>query len=158
MSDSDRQYQLVTFYLGDEKYGIDIMVVKTIYRPEEIRPLPNAPKYVQGILNLRGAIVPIINLHQRFHLRKRLLSESEELLSGIIILEISNMQLGVIIDKVSRVVTVGQDAIQPPPEMLTGIGAEYIQGVINEEEGYLLILDTERIFNLRELQDISKIQ
>ncbi len=157
MAEQDSKLQLVTFQLGEEKYGIDIMEVKGIIRSQEIRPIPSAPLYVEGILNLRGSIIPIINLHQRFHIEKAELSEDEELLSGIIIVEINKRQLGVIIDKVSRVITIDGNTVQPPPQMISRIGSEYIQGVVSEKEGYLIILDIRRLFNPRELQQISNI-
>jgi purine-binding chemotaxis protein CheW len=101
MAESDLQMQLVTFQLGLEHYGIDIMAVDGIVRVQDIRSIPNAPSYVEGIFNLRGEIIPIINLHKRFHLKKAVLSEEDELLSGFIIIEINDMKLGIIIDKVS---------------------------------------------------------
>jgi purine-binding chemotaxis protein CheW len=152
------QSQLVTFQLGEELYGINIMDVKEIVRVQEIRALPNAPIYVEGIFNLRSEIIPIINLHKRFHLKKILNSEEDELLSGFIILDIDGMKLGVIIDRVSRVVTIEKEEVQPPPQMLTGIGAEYIQGVVRQEKGYLIILDIRDLFNPKELQKIAELR
>jgi len=153
----DRKIQIVTFQLGEELYGIDIMTVEGIVRMEETRPIPNAPVYVDGIFNLRGEIIPIISLHKRFQLRKSVLSEEDELLSGFIIIKISGMKLGIIIDKVSRVVTVDLNNMQKPPQMLSGIGAEYIQGVYNRDEGYLIILNIERLFDPQELQKLETI-
>lgn len=158
MAESDKQMQLVTFQLGLEHYGIDIMAVDGIVRVQDIRPIPNAPSYVEGIFNLRGEIIPIINLHKRFHLKRAVLSEEDEMLSGFIIIEINNMKLGIIIDKVSRVVTVEMSKIQPPPQMLSGIGAEYIQGVFNRDDGYLIILDIGRLFDPKELQQLERLQ
>lgn len=158
MAEKDTQFQLVTFQLGEELYGIDIMDVKEIVRVQDIRPIPNAPSYVEGIFNLRREIIPIINLHRRFHLRKPSLGEDDELLSGFIIIDIDGMKLGVIIDKVARVVTVEGSMIQPPPQMLSGIGAEYIMGVVHQEQGYLIILDIRKLFNPRELQKISELK
>jgi len=152
------QSQLVTFSLGEEQYAINIMDVKEIVRVQEIRAIPNAPTYVEGIFNLRGEIIPIINLHKRFHLKK-IISVDEELLSGFVIIEIDNMKLGVIIDRVSRVVSIEKENIQPPPQMLTGIGAEYIHGVVRQEEGgYLIILNIRDLFNPRELQKIVELR
>ncbi len=153
----DSKIQIVTFQLGEELYGIDIMTVEGIVRMEETRPIPNAPVYVDGIFNLRGEIIPIISLHKRFQLRKSVLSEEDELLSGFIIIKISGMKLGIIIDKVSRVVTVDLSKMQQPPQMLSGIGAEYIQGVYNRDEGYLIILNIERLFDPQELQKLETI-
>ena len=153
------QSQLVTFQLGEELYAINIMDVKEIVRVQEIRALPNAPSYVEGIFNLRGEIIPIINLHKRFHLKKAFTSEEDELLSGFIIIEIDKMKLGIIIDRISRVVTIEKENIRPPPQMLTGIGAEYIQGVVRQEEGgYLIILNIRDLFNPRELQKIVELR
>ena len=153
----ERQLQLVTFQLGEEQYGIDIMSVDGIVRVEETRSIPNAPSYVEGIFNLRGEIIPIINLHKRFHLKRANLSEEDELLSGFIIIDIKGMKLGVIIDKVSRVVTVDFEKMQPPPQMISGIGAEYIQGVFNRDDGYLIVLDILRLFDPKELQQLEGI-
>jgi purine-binding chemotaxis protein CheW len=148
--------QLVTFQLGEELYGINIMDVKEIVRVQDIRAIPNAPSYVEGIFNLRSEIIPIINLHRRFHLKRVLNSEDDELLSGFIILDIDGMKLGVIIDRVSRVVTIEKEDIQPPPQMVSGIGSEYIKGVVRQEKGYLIILDIRDLFNPKELQKIAE--
>jgi len=150
--------QLVTFQLGEELYGVNIMDVKEIVRVQGIRPIPNAPTYVEGIFNLRSEIIPIISLHKRFHLRKLATTEEDELLSGFIIVDIDGMKLGIIIDRISRVVTVEKDEIQPPPQMISGIGAEYIQGVVRQEEGYLIILDIRDLFNPKELQKIAELR
>jgi len=152
-----KQKQLVTFQLGQELYGIDIMSVDGIVRVEDVRPIPNAPAYVEGIFNLRGEIIPIINLHKRFQLKKAVMSEEDKLLSGFIIIEIDGMKLGMVIDKVSRVLTIDINKMQPPPQMISGIGAEYIQGVVNREEGFLIILDIQRLFDPKELQQLGDI-
>ncbi len=152
MADTDTSQQIVTFQLGAEKYGIDIMEVKEIVDYEEIRGIPNAPVYVEGIYNLRGDIIPIISLHRRFHLQRP--EDIEE--DSLLILTIGGMELGIIIDRVLRVISIEADEIQPPPQMLSGIGAEYIQGVVNKEDGYLIILDSLRLFDPEELRQISQ--
>lgn len=158
MADREVLLQLVTFQLSEELYGIDIMDVKEIVPSQEIRPIPNAPSYVEGLFNLRGEIIPIINLHKRFHLRRANLDDEENLLSGFIIIDVDGMKLGVIIDKVERVIAIDHTEIQPPPQMLTGIGAEYIQGVANQKTGYLIILDIKKLFSAKELQKIDEIR
>ena len=150
--------QLVTFQLGEELYGVNIMDVKEIVRVQAIRAIPNAPSYVEGIFNLRSEIIPIINLHKRFHLRKLVSSDEDELLSGFVILDIDGMKLGVIIDRISRVVTIEKGDIQPPPQMFSGIGAEYIEGVVRQEHGYLIILEIRDLFNPKELQKIAELR
>lgn len=157
MAEKDTSIQLVTFQLGKEHYGINIMEVDGIVREDNIRPIPNAPPSVEGIFNLRGKIIPVINLHKRFHLRRAELSEEDKLLSGLVIININDMLIGVIIDKVSRVVTIETSKIQPPPQMISGIGAEYIRGVAHENEGYLIILDIHRLFDPKELRQLGSI-
>lgn len=164
LHDTDREVQmdkhdmqLVTFQLGDEHYGIDIMDVDGIVQVEDVRPIPNAPDYVEGIFNLRGSIIPVINLHRRFHLTRAALSEEDKLLSGFIILNLDDMQLAVVIDRVSRVVPVRSEEIQPPPQMISGIGAEYIHGVVHRDDGYLIILDVARLFSVRELRQLGDV-
>jgi purine-binding chemotaxis protein CheW len=149
--------QLVTFQLGPELYGINIMDVKEIVRAQTVRAIPHAPDYVEGIFNLRSEIIPVINLHKRFHLKAAAPEGEGEgaLLSGFIILDIDGMKLGVIIDRVSRVVTVAADAIQPPPQMVSGIGAEYIRGVARQGERYLIILNIRGLFSPGELRKIA---
>jgi purine-binding chemotaxis protein CheW len=150
-------YQLVTFQLGEEIYGIDILDVKEIVRVQEVRPIPNAPAYVEGIFNLRREIIPIVNLHKRFFIKKPLVSKEDALLSGFVILEMDGLKLGIIIDRVSRVVTIDKSERQPPPQMLSGIGAEYIEGVVRQEADYLIILNIRNLFNSKELQKIAAL-
>lgn len=156
MEQENTQYQLVTFRLGEELYGVDIMDVKEIVKVQGVRPIPNAPYYVEGIINLRSEIIPIINLHKRFHIQK--LAEDADVDSedegGFIILDIDGNKIGIIIDRVARVVPVEKGDIKPPPQMLSGIGTEYINGVVRQESEYLIILDTRKLFNPKELQKI----
>jgi purine-binding chemotaxis protein CheW len=156
--EKENQIQVVTFQLGEEVYAIDIMEIKQIVNMQDVREIPNAPPYVEGILNLRGSVTPIINLHKRFVLSKPDMSDEDKLLSGFIILEINNMTLGVIIDKILRVISLDVELIQPPPQMISGIGVEYIQGVVNIEGNYIIILNIERLFNPKELQQLSTIK
>jgi purine-binding chemotaxis protein CheW len=158
MAEKNEQLQLVTFQLGDKFYGINIMDVKEIQGMQETRSIPNAPAFVEGIFKLRNDIIPVINLHRRFHIKRTTASEEDKLLNGIIILDIDGMRLGLIIDKVSRVVTVEDGQVQPPPQIISGIGAEYIIGVISREDGYLILLDIRRLFNPRELQQLEQMR
>ena len=156
MAEEDTSFQLVTFQLGDELYGVDIMDVKEIVKTQNVRPIPNAPFYVEGIINLRSEVIPIINLHKRFYLKKMAvetdsLTEDE---GGFIILDIEGNKIGIIIDRIARVIPVDRGDIKPPPQMLSGIGTEYIQGVVRQENNYLIILDTRKLFSPKELQKI----
>ena len=152
MALSDTSLQLVTFQLGAENYGLDIMEVKEIVDYEEIRPIPNAPAYIEGIYNLRGDIIPVISLHRRFQIQRAENIEEDSLL----IITIDGMQLGIVIDRILRVMGIDVEEIQPPPKMITGIGAEYIRGVVHQEDEYLIILDSDRLFDPRELKAIGQ--
>lgn len=147
--------QLVTFQLGEELYGVDIMDVKEIVKVRKVRPIPNAPYYVEGIINLRSEIIPVISLHKRFQIKKLDVDEnSEDFEGGFIILNIDDNKIGIIIDKIARVVTVDTSEIKAPPQMISGIGTEYIHGVIRQDDRYLIMLDIRRLFNAKELQKI----
>lgn len=149
------QTQQVTFQLGEEIYGVDIMDVKEIVKVTAVRPIPNAPYYVEGIFNLRSEIIPVINLHKRFGIKKMAVGEDgTEFEGGFIILNIDGMKAGIVIDRVARVVTIEKDEIKPPPQMISGIGTEYINGVVRRDSSYLILLDIRKIFNAKELQKI----
>lgn len=151
-------FQLVTFQLGNETYGVNIMEVNSIVRAEGIRGIPNAPHFVEGIYNLRGEIIPVINLHNRFNIAyAEVDDEDEELVQGMMIIQINGSKLGLIIDNVSRVVTIDTEKIQPPPLTISGIGREFIRGVYNREQDYLVILDVSRIFDPAELKQLRMI-
>lgn len=158
MATNESQFQLVTFHLGDELYGVNIMDVKEIVKIQPVRFIPNAPYYVEGIINLRGEIIPIIALHKRFNIKSVLNTEDDEIEGGFIILNIDNNKIGIIIDKVARVVSVKGEEVKDPPQMLSGIGTEYIEGVIREENGYLIMLNIRKVFNAKELQKIIDMQ
>ena len=152
------QFQLVTFRLGEELYGVNIMDVKEIVRLQNVRVIPNAPYYVEGIIKLRSEIIPIIDLHKRFNIQSTAKPEDIEMEGGFIILDIEGSKIGIIIDTVERVVTIKEEDVKEPPQMLSGIGNEYIEGVVREEHGYLIMLNTRKLFNASELQKIIDIQ
>ena len=152
------QFQLVTFRLGEELYGVNIMDVKEIVRLQNVRVIPNAPYYVEGIIKLRSEIIPIIDLHKRFNIQSTSKPEDIEMEGGFIILDIEGSKIGIIIDKVERLVTIKEEEVKEPPQMLSGIGNEYIEGVVREEHGYLIMLNTRKLFNASELQKIIDIQ
>ena len=159
MAGEDIQYQLVTFQLGEELYGVNIMDVKEIVKTQPVRPLPNAPYYVEGIFNLRKEIIPVISWHKRFRLKKAVMEDGEDE-GGFVILNIDGNRIGIIIDRVARVVPVAGKDIKAPPQMFSGIGSEYIQGVIQKDPDspYLVMLDIRRLFNAKELQKIIEVK
>ena len=133
---------LVTFRLGSGEYAIDIMQAKEIIKMEKITLIPNAPDFVEGVINLRGNIIPIIDLKKRFNLEE---IEGDKN-TGIIIVKIEDVDMGIIIDSISKVVSIANSDIQPPPPMLSGIGQKYIKGVGKLEDKLLVVLDLEKLF------------
>lgn len=137
---------LVTFRLGSGEYAIDIMQAKEIIKMEKITLIPNAPYFVEGVINLRGNIIPIIDLKKRFNLEE---SEGDKN-TGIIIAKIEDVDMGIMIDSVSKVVSMSNSDIQPPPSMLQGIGQRYIKGVGKMEDKLLVVLDLDKLFTNEE--------
>ena len=151
----DNNMSLVSFKISSELYGINIMEVREIIRLTEITPIPNSPDFIDGVIKLRGQIIPIVDLGKRFHFTPTVFSEEDELLRGIIIIRVDDMTIGVIIDQVNRVVSIEYEQIQPPPQMIAGIGAEYIEGVARLEENLLIILNIRKLFNKAEMLQLT---
>lgn len=143
---------LVTFRLGSGEYAIDIMQAKEIIKMEKITLIPNAPYFVEGVINLRGNIIPIIDLKKRFNLEE---SEGDKN-TGIIIAKIEDVDMGIMIDSVSKVVSMPNSDIQPPPSMLQGIGQRYIKGVGKMEDKLLVVLDLDKLFTNEEDDSASE--
>lgn len=137
-------FQLVTFELGDEKYGVDVLSVREIIRMTSITSMPNAPEYVEGVINLRGTVVPIISLRQRFYLP----SHENDSHSRILIMEMADGKLiGFVVDGVSEVIRVTAENIQPPPDVVVQQGAqECIAGILQRDERLLIVIDLARLF------------
>lgn len=144
--------QFVSFVMENELYGIDIFNTQEIIRIPEITPIPNSLEYVEGIINLRGDIIPVINLEKKFHI----VSTGNK--NEIIIIRSHNVKLGILVNKVFRVVQVEDGEVAPPPSILSGIEEEYIQGVTRIEDGRLVILlDIEKMFFEEELKNLQNL-
>ncbi|KLI16091.1 chemotaxis protein CheW [Brachyspira hyodysenteriae] len=147
--DLEDSTNLVTFRLGSGEYAIDIMQAKEIIKMEKITLIPNAPDFVEGVINLRGNIIPIIDLKKRFNLEE---TEGDKN-TGIIIVKIEDVDMGIITDSISKVVSISNSDIQPPPPMLSGIGQKYIKGVGKLEDKLLVVLDLEKLFTTDEEEE-----
>lgn len=146
--------QFVTFLIGDGLYGIDIFNTQEIIRISEITPIPNSLEYVEGIINLRGDIIPVINLEKRFYM----VSGSENK-KEIIIIRSQDTKVGIVVNKVFRVIQVEDKDVSPPPSILSEIEEEYIQGVTRIEDGYLVILlDIDKMFFEEELKNLKNLE
>ncbi|MCD6306549.1 MAG: chemotaxis protein CheW [Deltaproteobacteria bacterium] len=130
--------QAVCFWIDKEEYGIDIMQVQEIIRVDEITAVPNAPRFVEGIVNLRGNVLPVLDMRTRFGLEKGERTEQNR----IIVVDIAGKTTGIIVDSVSEVIRIPKDRIEPPPELITeaGIEGRYIEGIGKLDEGKRIIV------------------
>lgn len=143
--------QLVGFRIGKEYFGVDIAQVQEIVRVQEVTPVPEAPWFVEGVINLRGRIVPVIDF------RKWLKLEVAERtrLSRILIVELDRRPVGLLVDAVSEILKLPQEAVEPPPELISGIGSEYITGVGKWGDRLIILLDLGRIFSPEEAKRLE---
>ncbi len=143
----------VTFHLDNEVYGVNVMQVKEVLRYTEIAPVPGAPDYVLGIINLRGNVVTVIDTRMRFGLSPCDVSEN----SRIVIIEAENQIVGILVDSVAEVVDLNSDDIDPAPNIGTEESAEFIRGVSNRNDELLILIDLNKLLNDEEWNEISRI-
>jgi len=136
--------QLVSFTLDQEEYGVDVLKVREIIRMPVVTRVPNTPYYVEGVINLRGKVVPIISMRKKFTLTEA--ENSKE--TRIMVMDMEGELMGFIVDAVSEVIRISGSEIQPSPTMVSGgIDQECIAGVINQAERLLVLLDLGRMFS-----------
>ena len=146
---NDGEEQVVVFELAGENYGIDISHVQEIIRRPAITTVPRAPEYVEGVVNLRGRVIPVISLRKRFGL-----SEAEaDRASRIIVLEVSGNTVGAAVDAVTEVLRVPTSAVEPPGATLTGPETAHLRGIAKLEERLVILLSLERIVELAEAHE-----
>ena len=137
--------QIVSFSMGDEEYGVDISQIQEIVRMREVTHIPEMPEFIEGVMNLRGKVVPVVDLRKRFRF------ESENTKSTrIIVVDITGNTVGLVVDAVSEVLRLPQRTIEPPPLMIAGISREYIKGVGKVRERLIILLDLEKVLSLEE--------
>ncbi|KUG27919.1 positive regulator of chea protein activity (chew) [hydrocarbon metagenome] len=145
--------QLVTFSIGEEEFGVDILKVQEIIRMMEITKVPRAPDFVEGVINLRGKVIPIIDLRKRFGLSTR----DHDKHTRIIVIEINNMIVGFVVDSVSEVLRIPSNTVEPPPPVVSGLESEYISGVGKLEDRLLILLDLDRLLSGEERDVLTGI-
>ncbi len=141
----------VTFSLENETYGIDVMQIREVIRGAEISPIPGAPHYVLGIINLRGNVVAIIDTRSRFGLPSREMDDA----SRILILEAGDYVVGFLVDGVSEVAELRNELVESAPDTGSGEASKFISGLYNREEGLLILIDANRLLSDEELAEIS---
>jgi purine-binding chemotaxis protein CheW len=133
--------QFLTFTVGKEEFGVDIMMVREVKGWSETTRLPNSPEHLRGVLNLRGIIIPIFDLRARFGGG---LTEANEK-NVVVIIAVSNRTLGILVDTVSDILTVGSSEIKPSPETNTGQNEKFVSGLIAVEGRMVVLLDIEML-------------
>jgi purine-binding chemotaxis protein CheW len=146
LASSGEILQLVTFTLGNEEYAVDILKVQEINRMSEIAKVPNAPPFVEGVINLRGRVIPVVNLRQRFGLSGKGADEK----SRIVIMDIQGITIGVMVDAVSEVLRIPASTVEESPPMATEIGTEFIRGIAKLDDRLIILIDMDRLIEKSE--------
>ena len=155
--DAEDIIQMVGFIVANELFGVNILMVQEIIKDTEITAIPDAPDFVVGVINLRGNIIPILDLHKRLKLAAVKPAQSEE--TWILILNIGGRVTGFVVDRVTRVIKVQANQIKPPPELVVqGLDSDYIRGVCKQDQQLLAILDFNRILLVDEFKKISALK
>ncbi len=148
---SEEILQLVSFSLGDEEFGLNILKVQEINRMTGITRVPNTPPFVSGVINLRGKVIPIVDLRIRFGLNGR----NDEKETRIIVVELEKRVVGFVVDSVREVLRIPTSVMEPPPPMVAGIGSDYLTAVCKLEDRLLILLDLDKVLGLNEQQTID---
>jgi len=149
------EQQLVVFGLGKEEFGIDISRVREIVKLQNITTIPQSMDFVEGIVNLRGQIVPIVDLCKRFLVADR--SESVDAERRIIVVNMSGQNIGILVDGVSETLRIPDEAIEPtPPIVASGVSSDFIRGVAKVEGRLIIFLDLDRIFSAEEQEALAQ--
>jgi purine-binding chemotaxis protein CheW len=151
-----RILQLVTFKLGNEEFGVDILKVQEINRMMVITRIPNAPPFIEGVINLRGKIIPIVDLRKKLGFDNG--NGEYEKTTRIIVVELDGLVLGFIVDSVSEVLRIPENTIEPPPSIVGGVESDYIEGVGKLDNRLLILLELKKLFTSTDRKDIESFE
>jgi purine-binding chemotaxis protein CheW len=150
---SETGNEFLAFTLGKEEYGIDILKVQEIRGYEAVTRIANAPEFVKGVVNLRGIIVPIVDMRIKFNLGE----PTYDQFTVVIILNIGGRVVGMVVDSVSDVITLSAEQIKPAPEMGTALNTDYLIGLGTLDERMLILVDIDKLMSSSEMGLIEKI-
>jgi len=145
--------EYLAFTLGSEEYGIDILKVQEIRGYEAVTRIANAPEFIKGVINLRGIIIPVVDMRIKF----RLGTPTYDQFTVVIILNIGGRIMGMVVDSVSDVTTLAPDQIKPAPEMGTAFNSEYLMGLGTLDERMLILIDIDRLMSSSEMGLIDRM-
>jgi len=140
--------QFVTFTLEGEEYGVEILKVQEIIGYPGFTKVPNVPSFVKGVINLRGSVVPVIDLRLKFSMDEK----EYDTFTVILILEVKERIIGVIVDAVSDVISLSEEEVQPTPDFSSGIRADFIKAMGRKDEKLIILLDIDRVLSESELE------
>jgi purine-binding chemotaxis protein CheW len=143
--------KFLTFFLAGEEYGLEILKVQEIIGVLPITRVPRAPRHIRGVVNLRGKVIPIVDLRVVFHMAEDPAAEE----TCIIVVQVRGVQLGIVVDRVSEVVMVGADEIDEPPSFGTGVRTDFLLGIGKSQGRVRLLLDIERALSADELAELQ---
>lgn len=151
--DSKEVLQLVTFRLGNEEFSLDILRVQEIIRHMDLTRVPRTPEFVEGVINLRGRVIPVLDLRKRFGLP----ADEKTNETRIIVVDVDNRTVGLKVDAVSEVLRLPADTVEPPPAIVTGAESDYIKGVGKLDGRLLILLDVEKILTRTERDALGNV-
>lgn len=145
--------QLVVFHVADELYAVDIAAVEGIIKMQPITNVPHAPKFVEGVTNLRGTVLPVVDMRQRFGLA--LMEETKD--TRIIVVEMNGLTVGMIVDAVNEVLRVPAEDIEPPSPMVTTVDSTFITGIAKVDDRLIILLDLAKVLTLNEQAELTTL-
>lgn len=146
--------RFLTFFIDTEQYGLDISRIKEIIRLMDITEIPKTPSFVKGVINLRGSIIPVVDVRLKFGMS----SIEETVDTTIVIYEVEKVSIGFIVDRVEDVVTIAKESISAAPDFGSSIDTTFISGVAEVDEGVIMILDLKNIFDNNELTLVGQME
>lgn len=156
-TEKERLMQLVGFVIGKAQFGVDILKVQEIIRSAPITQVPDSPDFIEGVINLRGSIIPVIDLRKRLKLYRP--DVHAQLDTWIVILNINDRITGFIVDRVTRVLKIEESTVEPPPEIVVGgLKSQYISGVCKVGEKLLILLNFDQILLFDEIRELRTIK
>ena len=148
---NSNERQLVVFRLADEDYGLNIETVREIIRLQAVTYVPDSPDFVEGLINLRGSVTPVVELRKRFGVE---LTEATSQ-TRIVVVDIGGENIGIIVDEVSEVLWISEDAIEPTSAVITTEDSYYIDGIAKLGDRLLILLDLERVLSVADRESLT---
>lgn len=152
-ANNDEMIQVVTFHVGSEEFSLPILEVHEIIRLSEITKMPNAPHFVEGVINLRSKVIPVINSRKRFSLPEGERTND----SRIIVIDSDGKRVGIIVDSVSEVLLLPSSSVEPPPDIIGGVDSDFIDGVGKLGDRLLILLNLGKVLTVKEKEQLAGV-